>query len=349
MTLEVQILEAAGEINQDAWLSLCRRARHTIFQLPAWQISWWKTFGGDRPLRLHQFYSRGRLVALLPLFLDRGVLHLVGEGHSDYLDVIVEAEFEEQLVAWLHANLRGRDLDLHGLTPDGTLDRWARRCCRSGLRMVEKDAIPALAIDLARSPDLEAQALGRAERRRRDKALQLRGAVSVQHLTDPAAMRLSLPILFGQHEKRWSGSPQEAVFRLGRMRRFYQELVERLGPLGAVQLSMLLVDEKPVATALAFRLGDTLFWYKPTYDPDWARWSPGERLLIEMIREARRGGYRRADLGRGDSHFKRRFSGDLQFTFVRSYRGYASQALGAWFSARGLVRTLYRRIVPDPG
>ena len=50
------------------------------------------------------------------------------------------------------------------------------------------------------------------------------------------------------------------------------------------------------------------FWYKPSFDPAFARRSPGEVLLRALIEQAHVEGATYFDFGLGDEAFKARFA-----------------------------------------
>lgn len=78
-------------------------------------------------------------------------------------------------------------------------------------------------------------------------------------------------------------------------------------------MSVLRCGDRPVAVHLGLRLGPVLHWWFPAYDPEFARYSPGSILLVEVAREAAADGVRRIDLGRGTERYKQSFkSGDRE-------------------------------------
>src|SRR5204862_1700452 len=110
------------------WLELWRRSPNaTPFQSPMWVLPWWRHFGSNE---LHAIAVRdaGKLAALAPLYIireDSESLGLfLGTGISDYLDVIGEAPFVEQIARadcqiWDLQQLRESSTMLNGPLPDG--------------------------------------------------------------------------------------------------------------------------------------------------------------------------------------------------------------------------------------
>ena len=73
-------------------------------------------------------------------------------------------------------------------------------------------------------------------------------------------------------------------------------------------LSVLYAGEQQVAAHLGMRSKNELHWWFPTYDPGFARYSPGLILLLAMAEHATSLGIHRIDLGKGRAHYKERLA-----------------------------------------
>ena len=76
----------------------------------------------------------------------------------------------------------------------------------------------------------------------------------------------------------------------------------------AGMLSALYAGEKVVALHMGMRSRCTWHYWFPCYDRDFARYSPGHVLLLEMTRSAEALGIASIDLGPGVGTYKERFS-----------------------------------------
>jgi CelD/BcsL family acetyltransferase involved in cellulose biosynthesis len=92
--------------------------------------------------------------------------------------------------------------------------------------------------------------------------------------------------------------------------RWRADLIERIhathAPAFAGVLSTLHAGERLVAAHLGMRSRDALHWWFPAYDPQFARFSPGLVLLMQLARSLEQWGVRTIDLGVGDEPYKRR-------------------------------------------
>ena len=71
-------------------------------------------------------------------------------------------------------------------------------------------------------------------------------------------------------------------------------------------LSVLFAGERPVAAHLGMRSRTAWHYRLPTYDRDFAKYSPGLILLLEMAAQAPALGIRMIDLGKGSALYKQR-------------------------------------------
>jgi CelD/BcsL family acetyltransferase involved in cellulose biosynthesis len=73
-------------------------------------------------------------------------------------------------------------------------------------------------------------------------------------------------------------------------------------------LSVLRVGGTEIALHFGLRSRHVLHYWLPVYRPEFARYSPGLLLLVELIRDAAERGMTRIDLGTGEAEYKRRLA-----------------------------------------
>lgn len=105
-------------------------------------------------------------------------------------------------------------------------------------------------------------------------------------------------------------------------------------------LSVLYVGDEIAAVHFGMRSKTVLHYWFPTYDPKYARFSPGLILLLEMAKQASEEGITRLDLGKGNERYKQQLKSDS----ILLSEGWVGGGLktkfskGAWFYSRNLVR-----------
>lgn len=76
---------------------------------------------------------------------------------------------------------------------------------------------------------------------------------------------------------------------------------------GGLRAYFLRVGREPIAFVLGARRRDTLYFDAIAHAPEWARFSPGKRLLLAVLEQEAREGVRLVDFGHGEASYKHFF------------------------------------------
>jgi len=113
-----------------------------------------------------------------------------------------------------------------------------------------------------------------------------------------------LPDVFKIHKKRWNGSYIASRFSTTDGQKFYSEVAEDYLNTGMLRLDLLLLGEKMIAFSYSFQWNGRYLFYTPAYDPDYAKYSPGTILLIQILEDAFKSGLREFDFSKGELPYK---------------------------------------------
>lgn len=103
------------------------------------------------------------------------------------------------------------------------------------------------------------------------------------------------------HVRRWG---QQGHLAAPAMSVLHARFASLLPPRGAVWLTSLELDQKPVAAWYGFALRDTVYFYQSGWDPNYRQRSVGNVLTGMMVRRAIEEGYRCFDFLRGEEPYK---------------------------------------------
>jgi CelD/BcsL family acetyltransferase involved in cellulose biosynthesis len=119
-----------------------------------------------------------------------------------------------------------------------------------------------------------------------------------------------------------------------------QQVVATQGEGLAGMLSALFAGDRLVAVHLGMRSGGVLHGWFPAYNPEFAKYSPGAILWIELAKAAAELGIRRIDLGRGSEGYKLQFmSGAIPLVEGRVDNAMLMRGLyRGWHGLRNCVR-----------
>ena len=295
-----------------AWqATIGRGGTWTVFQEHRWALAWWAVYGRGE-LCVLAAEENGEPAAIAPFFVDGGMAFLVGSGGSDYLDLIGRPTVE-RMVALLSALWRAHP-GLLGARfyhlPDASATGAALRGAAAllGLACCEEGTQPAPLIDLDAAGDAARAAASHRSLVRHQRRLERGGTLEVAHYRRARDIAPLLDGFHEQHRRRWEGSGSPSLFHDERHRAFYRRLADDADALGWLRFSVIRWDGRPVAYHFGFSHRGRYLWYKPSFDIDLARWSPGEVLLRQLFLAAADEGARVFDFGLGDEAFKQRFA-----------------------------------------
>ncbi|UQA62960.1 GNAT family N-acetyltransferase [Polyangium aurulentum] len=295
---------------REAWAALWSRCPNaTVFQHPDWVLPWCEhLFSGE--LFTLCLRTGGRLagVALMHRWHDGAerVLSMLGAGHSDYHDLLIEPEMaqaaKEALSAWLDAHADQWDrIEVSELRPGCPLLDLEPA---GAIALVEEqDACPVLM--LSADGGLEEQVPPRMAgnlRTARRRAEQM-GEVSFESVR-PDNLDELLDALLGLHASRWQERGDTGVLSADAVQRFHKDVARGFLGRGMLAFEVLRIDRKIVSVLYGFYDHQALRYYLGGFDPAFARASVGSLVLARAIEQALGRGVKEFDFLRGREPYK---------------------------------------------
>ncbi len=382
--IEVLPIETTiGAPGTEEWRDLNRRSRTgTMFLGPEWLEPWWAQFGEGRELATLCVREGGRLIGLLPLFIETvrlgGVevrrLAFLGDGDTgcDDLDLLAEPGREREVIE--HCLARLVELpwdvcDLDGLWRESfTALHLAQRFPPGTAAGILRDGRVRYVcpyIPLTGTWEEYLEGLGRRENlRRREKWLYRQPGVSVSCARTPQDAVKATEEFLQLHRARWSVEGGSDGLTDERHETFHRDAAQRLAQAGMLRMYTLYAARRPVASVYGVIHGSKFNYYQSGYDPNWACKSVGLVLLARTVQDAFGEGLKEFDFLRGNEGYKGDWSRGERWTIqIRLWRGTraraARAALGATLFARAAVKAALpqralgmirraRRLLRDP-
>lgn len=310
------------------WNPLVQRSRfRSVFLTHEWQTTWWRHLGaGDLWIVALREPAHGRLVGIAPLYLQhhsdgpfagQSVLHLIGCVEvSDYLDLIVDAAWEEPVYAALAEWLMGSDapawdaLDFCNLPEESMTYRLLPPHLEAaGLApdVHQEDTAPQFALPLTYETYLQEQVdkKQRHEIRRKQRRAERDAAVGFYMVGKEHSLEAEMEDFIAlQRASRFDKSE----FMTPQMRRFFVAAARAMSDAGWLRLCFLTLDGEKAAALLAFEYDKRFMLYNSGYDPEaHAQLSPGWVLLAYTIQYAIAAGCTCFDFMQGNEEYKYRF------------------------------------------
>ena len=301
----------------DALVDRCGAA--TPFQSHAWLSSWWHSYGRPGRLRVVTVRRDGVLVGAAPLMLRRRGLPLlagVGQGLTDFLDVLLDDAHAEQTAAVLaramavHLGL-GRPwaaLDLRELRPGSAVHRIAEHWPGAARWLPDSlcQHLPGVPVEelLSRLP-------GRTRQRSRVKLRKLEAA-GIETRTVPVEdVPRALGELLALHELQWRGRGVTPEHLRPRFAEHLSRSAERMAAEGRAAVRQYRLDGELVACDLTLQVRGLSAIYVYGVHPDLReRVDVAGILFRESLAHAAATGRGELSLLRGEEPYKQRWRPD---------------------------------------
>lgn len=279
--------------------------RVTPFQLPEWQLTWWRHFGEGR-LHVMLFRSLDTLVAVIPCYQTeqdgRPTLKLIGSGIASYLEPPIaprqRAEVTNLLKGHLLANNAWENCDWRDVEPASPL---------AGLQLGDR-------FDLKVAPDAEWSQVpiqgtfqqyweARSFSLRRNFLKYLDTSITTDRprfevvaQADPEFVNAVIR-LQGEQASAFAQAKDGASA-------FLVDLARVLDDADMLRMFGLRHNRKLVATMLAFVHRSSIYAFTGGHDPEFETIGFGRLLLFESLRHAFQQGYRSWNFLRGNEPYK---------------------------------------------
>ena len=303
----------------------------TVFLTSGWLRAWHETFGRTRPLIIPQIRIDGELVAAAAFHENNGAIEFAGTGPSDYSDVLISSKVEGNARTHLINTLLHeaktvaqslRNFRLGRIQPESEFLQLIADPSFELLATPVGEAIAAPYLDMS----FVEERLLKKSLRRHERGLERHGNVASTTVATAAEILPQLDEFFAQHVKRWQFSGETSLFLQEHTREFYRRLTNRLDATGQVRFTTVRLDGHLIAAHFGFYHANRFIWYKPTFEPDLAKFSPGEVLIKKLLELARDEGAQVFDFTIGNEPFKLRFASgvrELRYLHVTDSRAAA--------------------------
>ncbi len=261
------------------------------------------------------------LLGLAPLMIvhkgELRILKFIGTGHSDYCDFLYgqnNVKVLAKMVECLMKHKANWDAMALDCIPEGspTAEALNAVCAEQQLYVRRYSRLPCPAIALSENKDVMGELLKKKSMQRHYNHFQKKGEYRVLHLKTQADIEPYLDEFFTQHIKRRGGEKNKSLFLNEASREFYRNCLRHLGPQQWITFTVIESQGQNIAFHFGLTYGRSFLWYKPSFDPGLAKFSPGEVLLREVLVYAADHGFDEFDFTIGQEAFKSRFANILR-------------------------------------
>jgi len=287
--------QAPGESlqeNRAAWERLALR-RGTPMQQPGWTESFMESFAHVGALRLMTAGPRAQPTAVGTFIVRRSVAApleaLAVREISEPWDVLAATpvavcELAEKLAK------EQRAVYIPRIPEDSVAVAALRAAYRKHgiVRIAQTDAYPTLALDESwKTPENKFNSGRRSDFRRARRHAEKQGAVTFEIVSPtPAELPALLEEAWAVEAAGWKGERGSSLTKDTHRGQFFRRFAFAAAQAGILRMGFMRVGGKAIAMQLATEADNRLWLSKIGYDEAFAKSSPGQQLMMELVRWA---------------------------------------------------------------
>ena len=168
---------------------------------------------------------------------------------------------------------------LSGIVIEDSIQAAALHNSEKGFFVTEIDRIIAPSRPLS-----AADAAPTKRARQRERSLRKVGSLMIETFRSATEILPQLDEFFEQHMRRWSKT--RSLFQDTQRREFYRSVTRHPSASGAIRFTTVRLDDRMIASHFGFCYDGRFLYYKPAFEPDFARFSPGVLLVERLLRIA---------------------------------------------------------------
>lgn len=306
--------------------------RPQVFYTYEWALAVQAAYHASLKPLLVLGYDGGELIGVASLATDPGGKNLtfLAATTADYCDFLAAPQQIGEFIAAVFSELHKThtaSLALANLPADSpTVNALRDKAGQHGFHIFTRPAYLCAQVDLGlgeRRQELKTSLVNKKKLRRYLREMEREGPVTFVHLQSWEKIQAALPVFADAHVARFLATGRVSSLATPERRLFLEQLAKRFDGCGVVTLSMLKIQDRPVAWNFGFQFRGGWFWYQPTFDSHQEENSPGHCLLSRIVIEAcDMEGMDTVDLGLGAEGYKERFGNStrqtLHVTLTRS-------------------------------
>lgn len=315
---------------------------------PQWLLSWLpRQADGVRPFLLLARTGDGRLDGFWPFVERPGLLGSKGlwpfvYDEANYFDPIATSQGAHALVRGLKAQLKGFLFCWVPLMRNSFWEEVLQPETQQGKylmleRMPRETALIEPRFDNMSFEDFLFEKLGAKSRkslRYDQRKLAEQGSVTIETVDSFEDVRAIMPATCLVEVESWKSKEGAGLYSIRGKRAFFFELLPELAKAGRVRVSVMRMDDRPIAWQIDLLDKEYLGVHHLAFDKAFGKFSPGKQLLITNMEKAWKEG-RLVDFLPGNYDYKEKWSSRVEAVrelhwFRRSLRGYLAIKLIRW-------------------
>ncbi|MBL7094302.1 GNAT family N-acetyltransferase [candidate division KSB1 bacterium] len=327
----IEITDISGFDNiKSEWDSLFNKTSEvTVFQSYEFQRTWWEYFKNRSSLHIIivQDVSTNKFRAILSLYIERKYgfrkLRFIGDNFGDYIHILSDMEKEDLaycVVKFLKQNKYWDIIQFNGLVLGSYTHMVLQHFMKNGLKMFVQEQTPAPFMRLGNNWNDFYAGLSKKTRKSSEyylRRLSKQGEVKYVKVNN-IDIGDELNHFFLMHRNRWETRNGSSIFSSENICSFFQTIAQKFADKGYLSFSLLKVGEVTVAMHMGFQYQNRGYYYIPTMNIEYSKYSPGIIHLLQILRDSFSQDLQIFDFMSGNEKYKYSFSNE-EAQLLRGY------------------------------
>ena len=322
--LKVRKIDNFKLISRKSWSDVLSLSQQNyLFQTHEYLSTWWDNFGnGKKNVQLFILLVEDgpSLVAIAPLMLIRNplwanhpVIQFIGTDICDYMDFIIDPKRYENCLLKIFeylSHVKYLELDFKYLPDNSGVFKYfnGEKFADTGYSRINNvDSCPYIKLENNQNDAFDKNLPQRlcVEIKRNERKIELKGELVFKSYVNSTPSKDSLAEYFNLHIRKWSVyNAKYSQFQQKEWRNFVIDLCPLLADASWLDFSYLELNKKMIACHFGFRYNKKFYYYMPTFDPEFASYSPSKILVIKVIEQIAHDGLAELDFLRGSEPYK---------------------------------------------
>lgn len=322
-----------------------------VFITYEWLISWIKAFAPNTRQFIICIKENDEIIAIAPLIIllikEFGIplnrLQFIGYGSCDYIDFIILKDCRECLDLFFDFIKKHIQLwdycELHnipGKSENITFFESMQSTVNCNINLFREYYVcPYLKLDTNIDSILKQIKTGlRYDLKSGERELNKTGELNFKKITDQKNAINEIPVFLEMlHRRGASVNRQRTTKKILEHKQIFNQYIENEVMWKNTFFCKLCVDNIPVAYHFGFEYNRKIYWYIPTFNIDYKKFSPGKIIIKKSIEYALANRFEEFDFLNGDEPYKFQWTTESRenfYLFITSDR-LKSRILKHWF------------------
>ncbi|GGP14025.1 GNAT family N-acetyltransferase [Oceanobacillus neutriphilus] len=310
----------------------------TIFQEGSWMKNWWEYQKNCKTIHPYMIEVKEGMntIAIVPLYSYKAtwsftVIRPIGLGAADYLVPVISKKYDMEeifnlIIKKLIEDRRKWDCIVWSDLPgDSIYNKIFSDSLLDGFKMIEKvKTVDCPYIILDQNMEQEKFGLNNKYVKKilfkQRKLIRQKGEYLYQRVRRETDIEPVMNKLFELHQRRWNGTETPSKYNNRKEREYALLTAKNLFQNELLHLSYLEINKQIIAVHFGMTDGNRFYFYIPSFDTEFGKYSAGQLLIYHLILDAGKEGCQHFDFLKGEEAYKYKWGAvnrqNVEYTFT---------------------------------